>query len=100
MESPISYLYTMAILGMTFIGFSAIVMLLRQTLGSHLRAFDALPLDCRDRRAARTIGSNILDCSDCISGLRGRDMASSTQPHPRAGVTLICQSATATPPGF
>jgi len=42
MESPISYLYTMAILGMTFIGFSAIVMLLRQTLGSHLRAFDAL----------------------------------------------------------
>jgi len=43
MELPeISYLYTMAILGMTFIGFSAIVMLLRQTLGSHLRAFDAL----------------------------------------------------------
>ena len=43
MESPgTSYLYTMAILGMSFMGFAAIVMLLRQTLGSHLRAFDAL----------------------------------------------------------
>jgi len=37
-----SYLYTMAILGMTFMGFSAIVMLLRQTVGGHLRPFDAL----------------------------------------------------------
>jgi hypothetical protein len=36
------YLYTMAILGMTFIGYSAVVMLLRQTLGRKLRAFDAL----------------------------------------------------------
>jgi len=43
MEFPgASFLYTMAILGMTFIGFSAIVMLLRQTLGRRLRAFDAL----------------------------------------------------------
>jgi hypothetical protein len=34
MELPgTSYLYTMAMLGMTFIGFSAIVMQLRQTLG-------------------------------------------------------------------
>jgi hypothetical protein len=36
------YFYTVAILGMTFIGFSAIVMLLRQTVGLKLRAFDAL----------------------------------------------------------
>ena len=43
MELPgASFLYTMAILGMTFIGFSAIVMLLRQTLGRKLRPFDAL----------------------------------------------------------
>jgi hypothetical protein len=43
MESPeTSYLYTMAILGMTFMGFAAIVMLLRQTLGGHVRAFDIL----------------------------------------------------------
>jgi hypothetical protein len=37
-----SHLYTVAILGMTFIGFSAIVMLLRQTSGRKLRAFDVL----------------------------------------------------------
>ena len=36
------YLYTIAILGMTFIGFSAIVMLLRQAIGLKLRPFDAL----------------------------------------------------------
>jgi hypothetical protein len=43
MEMPESgYLYTVAILGMTFIGFSAIVMLLRQTVGLKLRPFDAL----------------------------------------------------------
>jgi hypothetical protein len=36
------YLYTVAILGMTFIGLSAIVMLLRQTVGLKLRPFDAL----------------------------------------------------------
>jgi len=43
MESPgASYLYTLALLGMSFMGFAAIVMLLRQTLGGHLRAFDAL----------------------------------------------------------
>jgi hypothetical protein len=43
MESPgTSYLYTLALLGMTFMGFAAIVMLLRQTLGSHLRPFDTL----------------------------------------------------------
>ena len=43
MESPAtSYLYTVAILGMSFMGFAAVVMLLRQTLGSHLRAFDTL----------------------------------------------------------
>ena len=43
MESPgTSYLYTLALLGMTFMGFAAIVMLLRQTLGGHVRAFDVL----------------------------------------------------------
>jgi hypothetical protein len=43
MELPgTSYLYTMAVLGMTFIGFSAIVMQLRQTMGRKLRTFDAL----------------------------------------------------------
>jgi len=43
MESPgTPYLYTLALLGMTFMGFAAIVMLLRQTLGRHLRAFDVL----------------------------------------------------------
>ena len=43
MESPgTSYLYTIALLGMSFMGFAAIVMILRQTLGGHLRAFDAL----------------------------------------------------------
>jgi len=43
MELPgTSYLYTLALLGMTFVGFAAIVMLLRQTLGRHLRAFDVL----------------------------------------------------------
>ena len=43
MESPgTTYLYTLALLGMTFMGFAAIVMLLRQTLGRHLRAFDVL----------------------------------------------------------
>jgi hypothetical protein len=43
MELPgTSYLYNMAMLGMTFIGFSAIVMQLRQTLGRKLRTFDAL----------------------------------------------------------
>jgi hypothetical protein len=43
MELPgTSYLYTMAVLGITFIGFSAIVMQLRQSLGRKLRAFDAL----------------------------------------------------------
>jgi hypothetical protein len=36
------FLYTMGIIGMTFIGFSAIVMLLRQTSGRKLRPFDAL----------------------------------------------------------
>jgi hypothetical protein len=43
MELPgTAYLYTIAVLGMTFIGFSAIVMLLRQTLGRKLRPFDVL----------------------------------------------------------
>jgi hypothetical protein len=43
MESPeTAYLYTIALLGITFMGFAAIVMLLRQTLGGPLRAFDAL----------------------------------------------------------
>jgi len=37
-----AYLYTVAVLGMTFIGFSAIVMMLRQTLGLTLRPFDIL----------------------------------------------------------
>jgi len=42
MEPAAGYLYTVAVLGMTFIGFSASVMLVRQTLGRRLRAFDAL----------------------------------------------------------
>jgi hypothetical protein len=43
MELPgTSYLCTLALLGMTFMGFAAIVMLLRQTLGRDLRAFDVL----------------------------------------------------------
>jgi hypothetical protein len=43
MESPeTAYLYTIALLGITFMGFAAIVMLLRQTLGGHVRAFDVL----------------------------------------------------------
>jgi hypothetical protein len=41
MELPgAPFLYTMGILGMTFIGFSAIVMLLRQTLGRKLPGRD------------------------------------------------------------
>src|SRR5258708_6287575 len=43
MELPgTSYLYTVAMLGMTFVGFSVVVLLLRQTLGRKLRTFDAL----------------------------------------------------------
>ena len=43
MELPeVTYLYTVALIGMTFIGFSVIVMLLRQTVGRKLRTFDAL----------------------------------------------------------
>jgi hypothetical protein len=42
MEPAAAYLYTVAMLGMTFIGFSAVVMLVRQTLGRRLRPFDAL----------------------------------------------------------
>ena len=43
MESPgTSYLYTLALMGMTFMGFAAIVMLLRETLGRHSRRFDVL----------------------------------------------------------
>jgi len=43
MESPgASYLYTLAILGISFMGFAAIVMLLRETLGGQVRAFDVL----------------------------------------------------------
>jgi hypothetical protein len=41
-SSATSYLFTLSMLGMTFMGFAAVVMLLRQTLGSHLRVFDAL----------------------------------------------------------
>jgi len=37
-----AYLYTLAIMSMTFVGFTAIVMILRQSLGSHLSRFDAL----------------------------------------------------------
>jgi cation transport ATPase len=43
MELPgTAYLYTLATLAMTFIGFSAIVMILRQTLGHKLSRFDVL----------------------------------------------------------
>jgi hypothetical protein len=43
MELPgTSYLYTVAMLGMTFVGFSVIALLLRQALGRKLRTFDAL----------------------------------------------------------
>jgi hypothetical protein len=36
------YLYTLALLAMTFVGFTAIVMILRQNLGGALSRFDAL----------------------------------------------------------
>jgi len=36
------YLYTLATLAMTFIGFSAIVMIVRQTLGHKLSRLDVL----------------------------------------------------------
>src|SRR5258707_2428156 len=43
MESPgTSYLYTLALMGMTFMGSAAIVIALRQAWGRHLRAFDVL----------------------------------------------------------
>jgi hypothetical protein len=37
-----AYLYTIAVIGITFIGFSAIVMMLRQTSGQSLEQFDIL----------------------------------------------------------
>jgi len=37
-----AYLYTIAVIGITFIGFSAIVMMLRQTSGQPLERFDIL----------------------------------------------------------
>lgn len=37
-----AYLYTIAVIGITFIGFSAIVMMLRQTSGRPLEPFDIL----------------------------------------------------------
>ena len=36
------YLYTLAMLAMTFVGFTAIVMIFRQSLRATLSAFDAL----------------------------------------------------------
>ena len=36
------YLYTLALMAMTFVGFTAIVMILRQNLGGALSRFDAL----------------------------------------------------------
>jgi hypothetical protein len=36
------FLYTLALLAMTFVGFTAIVMILRQSLGASLAPFDAL----------------------------------------------------------
>jgi len=36
------YLYTLALMAMTFVGFTAIVMILRQSLGGALSRFDAL----------------------------------------------------------
>jgi len=36
------YLYTLALMAMTFVGFTAIVMILRQSLGGALSPFDAL----------------------------------------------------------
>ena len=43
MELPSSaYLYTLALLAMTFVGFTAIVMILRQSLGGPLSRFDTL----------------------------------------------------------
>jgi len=38
----VAYLYTLATLSMTFVGFTAIVLFLRQALGHHLSRFDAL----------------------------------------------------------
>jgi hypothetical protein len=37
-----AYLYTLAMLAMTFVGFTAIVMIFRQSLGARLSPFDAL----------------------------------------------------------
>ena len=37
-----TYLYTVAVIGITFIGFSAIVMMLRQTSGEQSRPLDIL----------------------------------------------------------
>lgn len=37
-----AYLYTIAVIGVTFIGFSAIVLMLRQTSGQSLQRFDIL----------------------------------------------------------
>jgi hypothetical protein len=43
MELPASgYLYTLALLAMTFVGFTAIVMIVRQSLGNSLSRYDAL----------------------------------------------------------
>ena len=43
MELPSSaYLYTLALLAMTFVGFTAIVMILRQRLGGPVSRFDTL----------------------------------------------------------
>ena len=42
MEVAGAYLYTIAVIGITFIGFSAIVMMLRQISGQSLETFDIL----------------------------------------------------------
>ena len=43
MDLPASaYLYTLAVMAMTFVGFTAIVMILRQSLGAPLSRFDTL----------------------------------------------------------
>lgn len=43
MDLPASpYLYTLAVMAMTFVGFTAIVMILRQSLGDALSPFDTL----------------------------------------------------------
>jgi len=59
MEVPgVAYLYTLANLSMTFVGFTAIVLILRQALGHHLSRFDVLLA-----RIYMEVGAIVTGCS-------------------------------------